>query len=119
MKETQKNLPVIILNEGNLDFIFDMLDAEEYKVGLGVTPGRDNSEMREIQREDLKRWDKDVNPAISRIEIDPKRKRYIPLTSWHVNEMRNFIDENINHPYSEPIDYWGNKYEIDTGNRIL
>ena len=100
-----KNLPVIILNEGNLDFIFDMLDAGGYKVGLGNTPGRNNTEMREIEREDIERWDKGKNPAIVYMEIDPQRKRYIPLTKWATEEMRNFIDQNINHPYSEPMNY--------------
>jgi len=106
MKEKQKILPVIILNEGNLDFIFDMFDKEGYQVGLGETPGRPNNEMREFTREDIQRWNKKNNPAISYVEIDPKRKRYIPLAKWFQPTERKFIDENVNHLYSEPINYW-------------
>lgn len=121
MKKTQKNLPVIILNEGNLDFIFDILNTFEYKVGLGVNPGIENSIMKESVREDIERWNReDKNPAICYMEIDPVRKRYIPLTKWFENKkkVRKFLDENVNYPYSEPIDYWGSKYEINTGNLI-
>lgn len=117
MKEklkSQKNLPVILLNEANLDFIFDIFDANGYRVGLGDTPGYENKIVRADKREDIKRWqNEDKNPAICYVEIDPIRKRYLPLTRWFENtkEMRKFIGENINHPYSEPINYW-NKYEM-------
>ena len=64
------------------DFIFDIFDGEDYRVGLGVSPGRPNNEMKEFVREDIKRWNTENNPAISYVEIDPIRKRYIPLTKW-------------------------------------
>jgi len=111
----QKRLPVIILNEGNLDFIFDIFDKEGYQVGLGEQPGRANDEMREFAKEDIKRWNTENNPAISYVEIDPIRKRYINGTKWFQPTERKFVDENINHPYSEPIDYWGGKYNKNTG----
>jgi hypothetical protein len=105
MKE-QKNLPVIILNEGNLDFIFDMFDRESYRIGLGEDPGIENDKMREFIREDIKKWNTENNPAISFVEIDPVRKRYINLTKWFQPTEREFINEHINYPYSESVDYW-------------
>ena len=111
MNTKQKNLPVIILNEGNLDFIFDLFDREGYRVGLGENPGTENNEMREFTREDIKRWDKENNPAISYVEIDAVRKRYIPLTKWFQLTERKFINDNVNHLYSEPINYWSDEYK--------
>ena len=96
------------------DFIFDIFDGEDYRVGLGVSPGRPNNEMREFVREDIKRWNTENNPAISYVEIDPIRKRYIPLTKWFQPTERKFINENINYPYSESLDYWGGKYDKNT-----
>lgn len=103
-----KKLPVIILTENNLDFIFDLFDTLEYKVGLGLNPGRENDEMREIERKDIQRWNTEKNPAIVYVEIDPKRKRYIPLTKWFEDkeELRKFIIENIQCDFSTPIDYF-------------
>ena len=111
MKEQQKNLPVVILNEGNLDFIFDLFDAQGYQVGLGEKPGVDNDQMREFTRNDIKRWGEENNPAISYVEIDPVRKRYITLTKWFQPTERKFVDENVNHIWSEPINYWSDEYK--------
>lgn len=111
-----QTLPVVILNEGNLDFIFDLFDREDYQVGLGPDPGYENSIIRESTREGIERWNVTTeSPAISYVEIDPIRKRYIPLTKWFENteKMRKFLDENVNQIYSEPIDYWGGKYDMN------
>lgn len=103
-----KKLPVIILTENNLDFIFDIFDTLDYKVGLGDTPGYDNSHMREVERKDIRRWNKGINPAIVYVEIDPKRKRYIPLTKWFEDkeEIRTFISDNVQCELSTPVDYF-------------
>jgi len=103
-----KKLPVIILTENNLDFVFDIFDTLEYRVGLGISPGIENSEMREVARKDIQRWNTGKNPAIAYVEIDPKRKRYIPLTKWFEDkqEIRNFITEQVQCDFSTPVDYF-------------
>ena len=105
-----ENLPMVILTENNLDFIFDIIDILEYRVGLGIDPGIENSKMREEERKDLQRWSVEAkNPAIVYIEFDPERKRYIPLTKWFEDndEIRKFIEENINDGISSlPTDYF-------------
>lgn len=107
------HLPVILLNEGNLDFIFDIFDRDNYQVGLGTNPGVENTIMREESKRDMQRWAAGKNPAIAYVEIDPIRKRYIPLVKWFEDtaEMKKFISENINNVYSEPINYWSDEYK--------
>jgi len=107
--KTQEKLPIIILNEGNLDFLFDILNSAEYRVGLGENPGYDNAHMKETVKESLKDAT-GKNLAICYMEIDPQRKRYIPLTRWIVDseETRNFIHENIHYSFSLSKDYYSN-----------
>lgn len=105
---TTKKLPVIILTENNLDFVFDIFDKLEYRVGLGVNPGTNNSDMREVERKDIQRWNIEKNPAIVYVEIDPKRKRYIPLTKWFEDkeEIRSFISKNVQCDFGTPENYF-------------
>jgi hypothetical protein len=95
-----KRLPVIILNEGNLDFIFDMLNNGEYKVSFGEKPGIDNTRAKEVMRRSLEDAVKTL--AICYIEIDSQRKRYVQLTRWFNDskENRNFIYD-INRPFNK------------------
>ena len=92
---TSRNLPIIIVNEGNLDFLFDSLNSGGYKVGYGKNAGYDNTHMKEEVSKSIKD-SIGKNLAICYIEIDSQRKRYIPLTKWITDckEIRYFI-QNI------------------------
>jgi hypothetical protein len=89
-----RNFPTFIVNENNVDLIFDMLDANEYKVTY--LPGNgmwNNSKVREDVKEEIKKWCENKKLAISYIEINSEIKRYVYLTKWFANteEMGEFI----------------------------
>ena len=90
-----KTRTAIIVNEGNLDFLFNILNSGGYQVGFGESPGYDNTHMKEVVKDSVKDAAKTL--AICYIEIDSKRKRYVPLTKWVFDnkEFRDFIQENI------------------------
>jgi hypothetical protein len=75
---------LFILNESNIDLLFDYLNTNQYSRGPGCV---DNETMRAVQKQSL-----NDKTGVHYLRLDTEQKTYVELTRWIEEDVYEFFN---------------------------